>query len=496
MGVGHLERWAAMLETLNDIAANRMPSVADLLKEATAAPLAADKRTGAPQAGQNRDARGGAGQTAEPAPKPTPAVPQIVDRESSQQPSEPSDAQEPSKAKPSNPSLRLPVTTLAGSSQGKQPPGSAPEQVAEAVAQQRDLLAEFEKVANELNEVLGNLEGSTLVKRLKSASREQYQIAGGLGDSVDTMFGRSPASYEQALRAELQNLSTREETSSLRVSSIMDDMEAYFERRRMVRFKNILEQMRTEDVIGNLRRLSEHIVKERGVAMAECEYWSDALDRWAEDLVDPANSGACPGCRSKGSLPPSIVLEVLKVLEGEINLREATRVAEQARAAMGSDDYASEAGRLGDAQTELEQRIVRVVERIRELPDGDADFAKEINLLGRVGRVMDEAAQLLASPDTGPPAIAAETEAIELLLQSKRINPQGGGGGGANPGGGGSGDTRDAALALIGPGLNAQEVREDRGAPQTTGETGSTLPAEFRAGLDRYFNELEQGAGG
>ena len=50
---------------------------------------------------------------------------------------------------------------------------------------------------------------------------------------------------------------------------------------------------------------------------------------------------------------------------------------------------------------------------------------------------MDEATEILARPETGSPAIAAETEAIELLLQSKRINPKGGGGGGSNPGGGG-----------------------------------------------------------
>ena len=58
-------------------------------------------------------------------------------------------------------------------------------------------------------------------------------------------------------------------------------------------------------------------------------------------------------------------------------------------------------------------------------------------------------------------AIAAETEAIELLLKSKKINPRGGGGGGANPGGGGGGTTNDSALALLGAGLNEKEVRED-----------------------------------
>src|SRR5262249_56717256 len=37
-GVGHLEKWAEMLQILKDIAANRMPSVADLLRQAAQAP--------------------------------------------------------------------------------------------------------------------------------------------------------------------------------------------------------------------------------------------------------------------------------------------------------------------------------------------------------------------------------------------------------------------------------------------------------------------------
>src|SRR4029077_20701383 len=63
-------------------------------------------------------------------------------------------------------------------------------------------------------------------------------------------------------------------------------------------------------------------------------------------------------------------------------------------------------------------------------------------------QVRGEATRILARPETGSRAIGAETEAIELLLQSKRFNP-GGGGGGANPGGGGGGTTNDSALTLL-----------------------------------------------
>ena len=126
------------------------------------------------------------------------------------------------------------------------------------------------------------------------------------------------------------------------------------------------------------------------------------------------------------------------------------------------------------------------------MPDGEAQFGREINLLRAVSQVMAEATGILARPETGSPAIAAETEVIELLLQSRRFNPGGGGGGGAVPGGGGGGTTNDSALSLIGKGVNEKEWREAPRAAQATGETGSTLPEEFRSGLDAYFNRLEK----
>jgi hypothetical protein len=258
-----------------------------------------------------------------------------------------------------------------------------------------------------------------------------------------------------------------------------------------VQFKSVLEEMRKQDVLGSLRRLADDIPKEQGVSIAQAEYWSDVMDRWAEDLVDPACKGSCPGCRSKGSLPPSLVLEVLQILEAEVNLREETRVAEQAKPGQKSEEHEKEGTRLSKSQSVIEDRVTKVIERIKELPDGEADFAKEIQLLSMVESVMHEAAEILGRPETAAPAIAAETEAIELLLKSKRIRPNGGGGGGSTPGGGGGGNTEDAAIALIGPGNNDKEVREDHGISQATGTAGPKLPEEFRNGLNEYFNQLE-----
>lgn len=156
------------------------------------------------------------------------------------------------------------------------------------------------------------------------------------------------------------------------------------------------------------------------------------------------------------------------------------------------DEYVTQAEGLSETQHGLRDRVDHVIERINELPEAGSNFGKELKLLGAVSDVMTEASELLAQPETGKPAIAAETEAIELLLQSKRINPKGGGGGGATPGGGGGGTTTDSALALVGSGTNEKEVKEAKGVSQATGDFGKAYPEEFRAGLDEFFNRLDR----
>ncbi|MEZ6060557.1 MAG: hypothetical protein R3C19_09365 [Planctomycetaceae bacterium] len=191
-------------------------------------------------------------------------------------------------------------------------------------------------------------------------------------------------------------------------------------------------------------------------------------------------------------MPPSIILEVMRILEGEMDLRDETRSLEQARAAIEPDQFHDRANGQSKTQDDLHSRTQNVIRDIRAIPDGDQKFVKEINIITQAAAAMNDATGILKRPDTGPEAIAAETEAIELLLQAKRSNPNGGGGGGgATPGGGGGGTTDEAALALLGPGSNRNATIEERGVRQMTGKTQDALPAEFRDGLDAFFNAVE-----
>jgi hypothetical protein len=504
IGVGHLDRWAEMLQVLNDIGNNRMPSVSDLLDEAAIAKSLprgkGSSKPSGPQVGKNRGnaAPGGSSESDDKDQQNKPALPKITDQESSLAgPADPQDEAGQKKKKKSGSRLTLPTTTIASSGPNKkEEPEENSEQdeddaMDEAIEEQTDLLVEFQKIADEMNDVLANLEGSTLVKRLKAASREQVQVAEKISSRLPNVFGL-PGKATDEDKKSLTALTQVEETSRQAISFVMDDMQAYFERRKMNQFKLVLDEMVESKILDALTDLGQAIPKKQGVSIAQAEYWADNLDRWADDLVDPACSGKCPGCKSSDALPPSMILEALRILEAEVNLREATRVAEQAKAATSETEHQGESKRLSETQDEIRERTDQLIQAIVDLPEGESRFPKEIKLLGAASNAMNDAQGLLAKHDTGSAAIAAETEAIEWLLQSKKINPRGGGGGGSDPGGGGGGTTQDSALALMGSGTNVKEKREARNVSQTTGERSRVLPEEFRQGLDQYFNQLEQ----
>lgn len=187
----------------------------------------------------------------------------------------------------------------------------------------------------------------------------------------------------------------------------------------------------------------------------------------------------------------------MKILTAEINLREETRTAEQARPSLSTEQRGTQTKALAQTQWELWDRTNRVIEKILELPEGEQKFAKEINQLTQAAEAMGDAEGLLGDAQTGPPTIAAETAAIEWLLRTKRSG-SGGGGGGSDPGGGhrSGADLNSAALALLGEAREQQAAAVEWNVNQATGKSGRTLPDEFRAGLDRYFEALEAGGNG
>ena len=547
-----LESWASMLKDLRDIAAQRMPSVADLLKQssnaATKSMAAAD--SGKPPSGdqkpqqspsQNPSGKPPAGDqksqqssSQNPSGKPPeggdqkpgdskPSAPQVTSGEQNPsanppKPSAPDDKQKPpvpsiadneksnfkpddkkpednAKPKPSGSGkLSLPQTTLGAAPSDSKPPDEEPESPAQekmqkAVAEQRDLLAEFAKVTDKLSEIMAGLESSTFVKRLKFASRSQMTVASDLNAKTLSAFGLERKDVTPEPAAQVDAIAGREKDQSEVLRVIQSDLEAYYQRRQDERFKNILDQMKKADIVGALLATSNQTgVNLSGRGIASSEFWADTLDRWAEEMVSASDSSKSkPGSGESASLPPEIVLMVMEAL------RDETREMENARPILTKTEYQDKAVPLARKQERNAVLAQSAADAILMLPKGPENFKDELKLLGAVRLVMDEAGGILDKPDTGPEAIAAETEAIELLLQAKRQSKGGGGGGGGgSPGGGGGAATAGGmSLAELGPGADSAAQAVIRPVGQQTGRAGREFPEEFKNGLDAYFTKLE-----
>jgi len=343
---GTLEQLAEDIQALSDIAANRMPSVAELLEAAAKATLATagEQSPQGAQSGQGQsDATGSqagepgaeqladqpesqpgesgekppqvgddkstpaAGAGSQPPDSGQPPIPQVVDKESSQQPPPGGDEE----SQPGGQGrLGLP-STQAGVSKPK-PPGDgsteppADEALDEAITRQEALLAEFAKVADELAAVMARLEGSTFVKRFKLASREQTSIGGRLAALATEAFV-TPGDRPPKVSDAIGGVQEQTERETEKVSALLDDMQAYFDRRQLPAFRTVLEEMKDLDVLGSLRRLSDDVATTAGISItaAPGRRWRGgglggvtrerAPGGGARDDEDPRGGGESPG---------------------------------------------------------------------------------------------------------------------------------------------------------------------------------------------------------
>ena len=480
---GELESLARLLETLEELARERMPSVASLLEEASRPEPAPAEGEPSGSLAETPPAEGeaggkGSGTSRETPPNPLVSNPPLLSRENEE------------KEGGSNPgpfSLQFPSTRL-GDGKGS---GGASAALEQAVEDQEAILKALAELAGEMNQLLRRLENSTFIRRLMAASRTQLDLAIDL-DGLNT-FGRSPAQEDNS--AELEALGERESAASRRMTDFLMDLDAYVGRRPIETHMEVLDEMKEVEVDISLERLAASIRGNLvGQSTIEAENWADALDQWAAALAGEPSSGSGGGSsRTKPSIPPELVLALLRILDGEMDLRESFRSWD--RRDPGSEDWEAEGTRLGDRQDEIVGKTRKLLQGLMALPLSD-HYAQDISKVYQASLVMDEVTDRLRLHQAGPETMAAITEVIEILLGVCRSccnSGSGGGGSGSSPGAGSPGDlTGSALMRLYLRQSGGEPLLEARAPEQATGKAGRAWPDEYRQGLDAYINALER----
>jgi hypothetical protein len=306
--VATLEKMSEMLGALDEIAKDRMPSVAGLLKEAADAAASNGEPVpeGEPSEGESNsekapsvdDIKGTSdGEKGGKSEDDKPKVPSINMSESSMDKKEPDDEEakdededEEEQAGGGGAKFSLPGVQLKDNSKSEGGGGGSPagQKMEEAVEAQEELLAEFQRVAEELKQIIQNLEGSTFVKRLKAMSRRHIELAQDINETTLNQFGESENKVKDATKERSQLLSKRETLHGSTLANIQDDLEAYVNRVNEGKFTTVLNEMKNDEVLKQVTDVSEKIVaNESGGSIAHSEFLADTFDRWAEQLVGP-----------------------------------------------------------------------------------------------------------------------------------------------------------------------------------------------------------------
>jgi hypothetical protein len=180
----------------------------------------------------------------------------------------------------------------------------------------------------------------------------------------------------------------------------------------------------------------------------------------------------------------------MRIIGDEIDLRDETRTLNQLWIPDQemSEDLQDRTTAQAVEQMAIQERTLNVIQDIQSLPNGSG-FGEELQKLNKGVQAMDDASSMLSDLRLGENVIAAETAAIEALIEAKR-GGGGGGAGGSTPGMGGDGGTTDRSpLDMIGPGSDRNAKVAKRQVGEATGKTGRTLPEQYRRGLDEFLNK-------
>jgi hypothetical protein len=410
--------------------------------------------------------------------------------------------------------------SLAGAAQPSAKSKEQKEQLAKAGEKEKDILQELEQMQKKINKGLDDLQALTLAQRLRKMGTGQKEIHTELEKSVQETIGMTPAELAPRFKKANSFLAEQQEDARQRATELQGEISRFFERTRKPNYGMVSKQMaeaRTPEELDRIRNLIEGNISMQ--AMDTLNLWSGRFDEWA-NLLEPKQSdaGGDGGSGQGGPSEPDSALKelmaLLRLREGQFNLRERTRMLDKDR----RDEvfYKESAKKLHDAQAKLAETLDQVQNENEE---------QEVEPALREGsRSMQAVESMLGKPQTDEPVAVAHNRTLEklsdainllnekqkkakdsssaqgqgqgeemafLMQMMQQQNPKPGMQGGMKPGMNmNGGDTADTTRPNIGDANGKADVAR---TARKAGGSSASAPAEFREALENYYKALEKG---
>jgi hypothetical protein len=276
------------------------------------------------------------------------------------------------------------------------------------------------------------------------------------------------------------------------------EINRFFERTGEQDYGTVGKAMKEERVAEQLLKLTEKIASNHAaLAVNETRKWEKRFEEWAS-LLDNLEEGGGGGSSGGGAMSEAALrrlLALLRLRQQEQNVRDHTRLLEARRES--NQGYREDAIILSIRQMYLKEDVQAL------LRQGESRY------LPQVRNAMEESETFLTRPQTDPPVVDAQTDAVNLLeaevtdmlqmsqgaslaaamgmmMQMMGMSPGGVAAGGNMSGG----NTDQPSLELEG------EVRgaagEERSVERTSGRSTRPVPVEYRKALQQYHRALEE----
>jgi len=373
------------------------------------------------------------------------------------------------------------------------------EELAAAVERQKQILEALKSMQSGSHSLMDRMTASNFVNRFREAAARESGINRGLQQVVSEVLGLLPENLSEPLKKALGTLAEQQGSVAKSVKYIQDDLRGFAERVDSEAHHAVHDEMRDKAVLLGLDAVGRGIQANRTFAgIQQTASWAEQLEQWAAALERAARnadqSGQDGAQMQMTAEQLELMARVVRLVRGEQELRAQTRALDEQRGrdAIDAQVYGERAANLAGLQKDLHTELTDIA----QLPLSPPARA----LLGKAGKAMNDAENLLRLPATGTGTIAAETEVIELLTSSAKQASaaqmsafmrammarlaQGRGAGGSLAGGDWAKGPKDA------DGDAAGATPEARRRERAVGVGLERIPVEFREALEAYLKRV------
>lgn len=401
------------------------------------------------------------------------------------------------------------MPTLANAlARNSEKPSLSEQELEDLNRQRAEIIEKLRKLWEDMDESVKNVAMRNFANRLRAGAAAQRRIAHVLGDRFVETAGAPSDELSEDARKRLVELGDEEDMLREDARDLQDDLSGFYNRTRLGLYRELSDAMNEVDLFNRMHTAAAEIRANRVFgSISRCGELAAQFDAWADRLEKdgPSADSGKPAELSEPAL--EFVLNLLRILAGEQNLRDRTRGLHKRK---DSDpDYVAKSAKLAVQQEDIRVYLNEASDILAEHPEIAGPHELRVHgFLDRIQLCMTEVALRLDGGDTGPKTVAAETEIIELIASTGRSCSGGGqcaatalaglfpsmgmGAGGGAMGGGSSagGDTRAANDEAAGADEGFET--DSRSGKKTLERSLSDVPPEYRDLLESYFERLEE----